>query len=212
MDALAIVTLIMVAAFLALVPGPMAIFLSAQAALHGRVHGTLVAVGLCLGLGCYALLATFLIGTILHVNPDWLAWLKLFGSMYLVYYAITLWYAENSTLTTSRTLDSEAKALPGGMMLALSNPQRLLFLMAFLPLFIQIGREYWSLGSQMLVVSMVYVGVFFFAFLGLVIMAYVFGHKIYYSVEGLQFQRWVHRMNPFVFGLLFLKLGITQLT
>jgi threonine/homoserine/homoserine lactone efflux protein len=128
---------------LSLSPGPNGLL----ALTHGAIHGTRKALftisGGVLGFVIIIALSLFGIGALLQASIVWLTVLKWVGGAYLVWLGIQLWRAPPMDM---RPTDG-AGGKPGsalfkeGLLSAVTNPKALLFFAAFLPQFIDPGRN-----------------------------------------------------------------------
>ena len=182
---------------LSLTPGPNSLLVLTHGALHGlRRTGYTVAGG---ALGFLALIALSMlgIGALLKASAGALTVLKFAGGAYLVWLGIQLWRAPPLRLQADALkADARGSALfRQGLLTAVSNPKALLFYGAFLPQFIDPGRELWL---QFVVMAVVFVVVEVLVEMGLALLA----HRIRPALE-----RFGHAFNRGCGGL-FVLMGV----
>ncbi len=130
---------------LALLPGPMVTLLIS----NGLRHGTRAAliniagaqVGLAIVIGVVAVGLTSLMATMGY----WFDWVRVAGAGYLVWLGIKL------IMSPVENVDGETPPAPPragfflqGLMVTLSNPKVLVFFGAFIPQFMDLGRDHFS--------------------------------------------------------------------
>jgi threonine/homoserine/homoserine lactone efflux protein len=141
-----------VAVALAIAPGPDNLFVLAQSALHGRCAGLAVTIGLCTGLLVHT--AAVVLGVAALVQSSDLAFtiLKSLGAAYLVYLAWTMLRAAPSGGSAPAAGAMSKRALYArGIVMNVSNPKVMVFMLAFLPQFADASRG--SLPAQVLVLG-----------------------------------------------------------
>jgi threonine/homoserine/homoserine lactone efflux protein len=111
-------------------------------------------------LGFVALIALSMlgIGALLKASANALTILKLLGGAYLVWLGVQLWRAPAIRLKPDAASAGAAGAgmFRQGLLTAVSNPKALLFYGAFLPQFIDPGRELWI---QFVVMATIFVAI-----------------------------------------------------
>jgi len=128
---------------LSLTPGPNSLLVLTHGALHGHRRTLFTVAGGALGFVVLIALSMLGIGALLKASADALTLLKLAGGAYLVWLGLQIWRAPVIHLRA----DAAAPRARGGelfrqgLLTALSNPKALLFYGAFLPQFIDPGRD-----------------------------------------------------------------------
>ncbi len=136
-----IITFCTASLLLCLAPGPDNIFVLTQSALHGRISGIIVTLGLCTGLVLHSSAVAFGVAAIFQASAVAFATLKYFGAAYLLYLA---WQAFRSGSPSSGT-SSNGKVDPWrlylrGIIMNVTNPKVSIFFLAFLPQFVELAR------------------------------------------------------------------------
>ena len=191
---------------LALAPGPDNIFVLTQSALHGRIAGLLVTLGLCTGVLVHTTAVAYGVAAIFQVSAVAFTMLKLFGAGYLLYLA---WHAFRASAETIAAADSTslrpAKLYRRGIIMNVTNPKVSIFFLAFLPQFADPNRG--SLTLQMLLLGGVFIGSTVFIFGGIAMMAGTLGGWLNRSPKT---QVIMNRVAGTVFVALALKLATTS--
>ena len=138
---------------LAVAPGPDNLFVLTQSALHGRVAGLLVTLGLCTGLLAHTAAVVLGVATLVQSSALAFTVLKILGAAYLVYLAWKLLRAAPSVGASSPAIRSLSKRqLYGrGILMNVTNPKVMVFMLAFLPQFADPARG--SLSAQLLILG-----------------------------------------------------------
>ncbi len=128
---------------LSLTPGPNSLLVLSHGALHGHRKTLFTVSGGALGFAALIALSMFGIGALLQASASALTVLKLVGGAYLVWLGIQLWRSPAIRLEpdASKADIRGAAMLRQGLLTAVSNPKALLFYTAFLPQFIDPGRQ-----------------------------------------------------------------------
>jgi threonine/homoserine/homoserine lactone efflux protein len=141
---------------LSLSPGPNGLLALTHGALHGSRKTLFTIWGGAVGFIIVIALCMFGIGALIKSSLIWLSILKWVGGLYLVWLGIQVW--RSPPITTEIDLGSKAVngwwLLRQGMFASLTNPKGLLFFSAFLPHFIEPGR---NLALQFVVMAATFV-------------------------------------------------------
>lgn len=131
------------AAGLSLTPGPNSLLVLTHGALHGHRKTLFTVSGGALGFVALIALSMLGIGALLKASASALTLLKLAGGVYLIWLGIQLWRAPAIELRADAPqADSRGAGLfRQGLLTAVSNPKALLFYGAFMPQFIDPGRD-----------------------------------------------------------------------
>jgi threonine/homoserine/homoserine lactone efflux protein len=141
---------------LALVPGPDNIFVLTQSALHGRVAGLLVTLGLCTGLLVHTSAVSLGVAAIFQTSAMAFNALKIVGATYLLYLAWHALRAGASDLAQPSSVGTGRRALyVRGIVMNVTNPKVAIFFLAFLPQFASPARG--SLAGQVLLLGAVFI-------------------------------------------------------
>ncbi len=127
---------------LALAPGPDNIFVLTQSALHGKLSGLFVTLGLCTGLIVHTTAVALGVAVIFQTSALAFTLLKTVGACYLVYLA---WQAFRASATKPSLEKNPAGITPGrlylrGIVMNVTNPKVSIFFLAFLPQFADPAR------------------------------------------------------------------------
>ena len=126
---------------LALAPGPDNLFVLTLSALHGRVAGWIVVLGLCTGLLVHISAVALGLAALVLASPTAFLVIKFVGAGYLLWLA---WGAFRAGAAGAG--DSKVEQLPAGalylrgIVMNVTNPKVGLFFLAFLPQFVDAGR------------------------------------------------------------------------
>ena len=191
-----------IAVLLCLSPGPDNLFVITLSALRGARAGLWVVLGLCSGLVVHTLLVALGVAALIAASPTTFTILKLLGAAYLLYLAWGAWNAPASTDSSNEapTL-TPFKAWTRGVVMNLTNPQVILFFLAFLPQFAQ--PENGSMVLQLMALGLLFIVAAWLTFSCLALMAGTLGQKLRSSVT---LQRSLNRGAAIVFVGLALKL------
>jgi len=199
-------TFSMAALLLALAPGPDNIFVLTQSALHGRLAGLLVTLGLCTGVLVHTTAVALGVAVIFQVSAVAFTMLKLFGAGYLLYLA---WHVFRASADTIAAADAQplkpARLYRRGIIMNVTNPKVSIFFLAFLPQFADPARG--SLTLQMLMLGGVFIASTIFIFGGIALMAGSIGQWLNRSPRT---QIVMNRIAGTVFVALALKLATTS--
>ena len=187
---------------LALSPGPDNIFVLMQSALHGRMAGVLVTLGLCTGVLVHTAAVAFGVAAIVATSAAAFTALKILGASYLLYLAWGAWRAGPAALN-----DDGAGRLPGGrlylrgIVMNATNPKVAIFFLAFLPQFVDPARG--SIPQQVLLLGAVFMLVALVMFCGFALAAGYLGDWLRRSSRA---QIALNRFAALVFVALALRL------
>lgn len=118
----------------ALVPGPDNLFVLSQSASFGRKAGFTVIAGLSTGICIQLLFLITGLSLILVNSPKVFFILQCLGALYLLYLAFLSFRVRQGVITLEKTVSlSHFKLYRRGVLMNLTNPKAVLFLLAFLP-------------------------------------------------------------------------------
>ncbi|GAA6161776.1 LysE family translocator [Ruegeria sp. HU-ET01832] len=195
-----------VAIALAAVPGPDNIFVLTQSALYGRMSGLIVTLGLASGLIVHTTAAAFGVAVLFQTSQAAFAMLKYAGAGYLVYLA---WKAFTATETRLDSADAPRiatrKLFLRGLIMNIANPKVTIFMLAFLPQFVDpnngpIIGQFYQLGALMFLATVVVFG-------AVALAAGTLGGLLRGS-PGVQL--WLNRISGVIFVALALKLATAE--
>ena len=124
-------------------PGPNGLLALTHGALHGRRMTLCTIFGGSLGFVAVIALSMFGIGALIQSSLVWLTVLKWLGGAYLVWLGIQVWRSPplDIELANTQRHASAWSLFRQGALSAATNPKGLLFFTAFLPHFIDPGRN-----------------------------------------------------------------------
>ena len=191
---------------LAAVPGPDNIFVMTQSALYGRMSGVIVTLGLASGLIVHTTAAALGVAVIFQTSQTAFAILKYAGAAYLVYLAYQAFTASGSKLNAE-----DAPRIPTrklylrGLIMNIANPKVTIFILAFLPQFVDPANgplipQFYQLGALMFLATLIVFG-------GVALAAGTLGALLRGSASV---QLWLNRVSGMIFVALALKLATAE--
>ncbi|MFY0692248.1 MAG: LysE family translocator [Paracoccaceae bacterium] len=121
---------------LSLAPGPDNIFVLTQSALHGRLAGFVVTLGLCTGLLVHTTAVAFGVAALFAASALAFTAVKLLGAGYLLYLAWQAFKAGTAPLSAETgSAPSLWQFYRRGIVMNITNPKVAIFFLAFLPQF-----------------------------------------------------------------------------
>ncbi len=153
-DAERLAAFALVTGMTSLVPGPSMLFVLSQSAWGGARSGMAALAGLQLGYVLWWLLAALGLGTLAQAFPLAFRTLAVAGALYLAWLGLQALRqaATKSTNPVESARKPTSHALRVGVLVALSNPKSLIYIVAILPPFVDSSR---SVPPQLLVLAMV---------------------------------------------------------
>ncbi len=124
-----VLTLVPALSLAILSPGPAIIATAQAAAAHGRERALPYALGLATGASLWCLVALLGLAIVFRLNPLLFTAMKVFGGLYLLWFAWGLWQAATEPLGQAAKGPSRGalRGFLGGITLNLSNPKPALF-------------------------------------------------------------------------------------
>ena len=195
-----------VAAAFAAVPGPDNIFVITQSAVHGRIAGLIVTLGIALALFVHTTAAALGVAVIFQTSQYAFSAVKYAGAAYLLYLAWQAFTASKAKFENDKSKSETApKQFLRGFTVCVANPKITIFFLAFLPQFVvpENGStivQFYQLGILMVCVTLV-------VFAAIAIAAGSLGTWIKGSPKT---QIWIKRISGIVFVSLAVKLAIAE--
>ena len=156
-------------ALFGVVPGPDNIFVLTQSALVGPRSGLAAALGLCLGLMVHTIAVAAGLAALMQTTPLAFTVLKFAGAAYLLYLAWGAFRAKPGRADPATVPATRARRLVlRGVVMNLSNPKVAIFMLAFLPQFVDQGRDDTAMQLLVLGVTMAVVSLMVFAVIAFV--------------------------------------------
>ena len=153
-DADKLAAFVLVTGMMSVVPGPSMLFVLSQSAWRGARSGIAALAGLQLGYVLWWLLAGLGLATLALAFPLAFRALAVAGALYLAWLGLQA-LRHRGTAPAGEGESARkpaAHALRGGVLVALSNPKSLIYIVALLPPFVDPGR---SVAPQLLVLAAV---------------------------------------------------------
>jgi threonine/homoserine/homoserine lactone efflux protein len=143
---------------LILAPGPDMIYVITRGMVHGRRAGILSAVGVVCGILVHTTAAALGLTLVLQTSALAFLFVKFAGAAYLVYLGVKSWLDKSTfTLEPSTSTASSGVLFWQGVLSNVLNPKIAIFVLAFLPQFV-------DQGSSQVTLQMVFLGLTFAAF------------------------------------------------
>tara|TARA_R110002126_G_scaffold81242_5_gene200490 strand:+ start:3299 stop:3931 length:633 start_codon:yes stop_codon:yes gene_type:complete len=150
----------MATAVLAISPGPDNIFVLIQSITNGRKFGLAVVAGLMTGCLVHTTLLAFGVSAIIKNNPIIFTIIKVFGAVYLLYLAISVYRGGNtiSINIENKQVKSLSSLFRQGFIMNVLNPKVTIFFLAFFPGFLFSNSistiiQFYVLGLLFIVIS-----------------------------------------------------------
>ena len=123
---------------LAISPGPDNIFVLIQSMGNGKKYGLAVVAGLMTGCLVHTTLLAFGVSVVIKDNPTIYTTIKLFGAIYLLYLAFSVYRTGNAILLEGKTTNKKSMAglFRQGFIMNVLNPKVTIFFLAFFPGFL----------------------------------------------------------------------------
>jgi len=189
-------------ALLAIAPGPDNIFVLTQSALHGKLSGIVVMLGLCTGLLVHTGAVALGVAVIFQASAIAFTLLKVAGAGYLLYLA---WLTIRSTPTEIPLKTAPRRRLGTlyrrGIIMNVTNPKVSIFFLAFLPQFADPQRG--SVSQQMVLLGGLFIVATLLVFGGVALVGGALGAWLNRSFRA---QKTLNRVAAAVFAGLALKL------
>ena len=151
-------------------PGPDNLFVLAQSAMHGARAGFCVILGLCTGIVVQTGLLVAGVSALIVASPTAFFVLQCLGAAYLLYLAYKSFQVRANSALAPRENDLGQERLSGrklylrGIVMNLSNPKAILFLLSFIPPAVKMERpihpslQIAILGAEFIVATMIVFG------------------------------------------------------
>lgn len=191
---------------LAFVPGPDNIFVLTQSAIHGRMAGLLVTLGLCSGLIFHTSAVALGVAAIFATSAVAFTVLKLVGAAYLLYLAWKAFRAGSTSISSDGNPKTPSlKLYFRGVIMNITNPKVAIFFLAFLPQFAD--PAFGSVTSQIFMFGGVFIVTTMIVFGGIALFAGALGEHLAGSSRA---QSILNRVAGVVFVGLAIRLVATE--
>lgn len=123
---------------LTIAPGPDVMYILSTSIAKGKQYGIAAAIGFSSGLLFHTTLLAFGISTIIVESPMLFKAIKIFGALYLLWLAYSVFKSDASfqLKTQKTTIDKPWKNIFKGLVMNILNPKVMLFFLALFPTFI----------------------------------------------------------------------------
>ena len=193
-------------AALALAPGPDNLFVLTQSALHGRLAGVFITLGLCSGLLVHTAAVALGVAAVFQSSALAFNGLKAVGAAYLLYLAWQAFRAKPSGVAEEGGVDIRPSRLyRRGILMNVTNPKVAIFFLAFLPQFANPSAG--SLTMQILTLGGVFMLAALIVFTAIAWAAGFIGERLKRSPRA---QRTMNRLAGVVFTGLALRLVLSK--
>lgn len=182
-----------------LIPGSDVMFVASQSMINKR-HGILAALGISVGIIIYILATAFGLAGIIQHSPFLFNIIKITGAIYLLYLAVQIFTKKESTLRVKANKKTNS-SFYRGIGTTLLNPKVGLFLLTFLPQFVdptkgQVWLQILSLGLLFVISGTIVNLMYVFLFIKI-------REKIFSKTHV---QKWLDRCTAFLFCIIALKI------
>ncbi|GAA0783409.1 LysE family translocator [Roseibium denhamense] len=191
---------------LGLAPGPDNLFVLTQSALHGRLAGFVVTLGLCTGLIFHSAAVALGVAAVFQTSALAFTVLKLAGAAYLLYLAVQAFRAGADDPENRDVPDLSLLALyRRGIVMNVTNPKVAIFFLAFLPQFSDPARG--PVAGQILILGALFICATVLVFGGVALGGGTLGNFLKRSPAA---QIWLNRLAGAVFAALAVRLALAE--
>ncbi len=170
-------------------PGPAVVYIVAQSIDQGRRAGMASVLGIEVGSLCYVALAAFGLSALLVSSAVAFAAVKYLGAFYLVFLGIRrLMKKESEEQSLAPRPEKLSRVFGQAVLLSVFNPKEALFFFAFLPQFIDPSKG--QVGTQALLLSMIWLALAICSDSSWALLAGSAGHWLKGSMTFLRLQRY----------------------
>ena len=199
-DAELLIAFALVTGATSLVPGPSMLFVLGQAAWHGARQGAAALAGLQIGYIFWWLLAGLGLGTLAAAFPMAFHLLAIGGVLYLAWLGVQAWrHAGKMADEDAAPRQPSRHAFRDGIIVAMSNPKSLIYIVAILPPFVDATRP---VAPQLVLLALVAMALDV-ALGSLYILA---GHRLARAMDRPDTRKWVDRAVGAIFILVALAI------
>ncbi len=202
-DPLTLLAFIPLSLALNLTPGPDMMFCIAQGMRSGPRAAAAASFGISLGAMIHVALAGLGLGTLVAHNPGLLGVIRWLGAGYLLWIA---WATLRAKAAAAPDAPAGA-AFQQGLIVNLTNPKVILFVLALIPQFVAGERGF--VFGQFLIFGLVIALGGFFINAGIGAIAGKAGHRLQTSARA---ERWIRRASATIFGMLALRIATATQT
>lgn len=191
---------------LGIAPGPDNIFVLTQSALHGRLAGVIVTLGLCTGLLLHTSAVALGVAAVFQASTLAFNLLKLVGAAYLLFLAWKAFSAGSRDLACNGVVVADAWRLyRRGIVMNITNPKVSVFFLAFLPQFVNPANG--AISLQLVLLGLLFIVATLLVFGSISFLAGSIGIWLNGSARS---QQLLNRLAGTVFAVLAIKLAMAQ--
>jgi len=157
MDNTLLITFILAALVVLVIPGPGVIYVITRSLTQGLPAGLISVLGLAAGAFVHVIAATVGLSAILLASATAFGIIKFLGALYLIYLGLRAIFARPppSNISTPKA-DSSQRIFVDGVVVSVLNPKIAVFFLAFLPQFI--SSDQGPIAQQFVFLGLLYVG------------------------------------------------------
>lgn len=175
---------------LGVAPGPDNIFVLTQSAVHGRVVGLVVTLGLCTGLIVHTLAVALGVAALFKASSVAFTALKVVGAGYLLYLAWMAFRASAAKVNLHDNLQLNLwQYYRRGIFMNVTNPKVSIFFLAFLPQFADPQRG--PLTLQIAVLGLLFILATILVFGSVALLAGSLGERFNRSASAQRIMNWI---------------------
>ena len=183
-------TFFIASVLLGIAPGPDNVFVLTQSALHGKLSGFTVMIGLCTGLLVHTAAVAFGVAIIFQASALAFTLLKIAGGGYLLYLA---WMTIRSTPENIHMRGGQEKSLGTlyrrGIIMNVTNPKVSIFFLAFLPQFADPARG--AISLQMITLGGIFIIATILVFGSVALVGGALGEWLNQSARAQKIMNWI---------------------
>lgn len=159
-----LISFVLAVSLLAISPGPDNVFVLMQSVIYGKKYGLATITGLMTGCIIHTLLLALGISTLINNNTLIFLGIKLFGAVYLLYLAYTVYKSSSVISISTHKIEKKTpfQLFKVGFIMNVLNPKVTLFFLALFPGFL--FTEKLSISIQFLVLGALFILVSFIVF------------------------------------------------
>ena len=120
-------------------PGPSVLLIVAHSISFGWKRGVVTVAGATMGIAVQLTIAAIGLISLLNAVTHAFEWLRWVGAVYLIYLGIKQWRSANGPLELETASATKKNLFFQGLVITIFNPKSLIFIVAFLPQFINIA-------------------------------------------------------------------------
>lgn len=189
-----------------LIPGTGVLYTISTGLVHKWKYGIWAAFGCTLGILPHLFACILGISVIMHISAQLFIIMKILGSVYLFYLSWKTWISAGKITFSDEKEDvTILQIIQKGILLNILNPKLTLFFLSFLPQFIPANLK--NTTSPMILLSLVFMAMTFFVFVGYGILASFVSDMI---IKSKNMMKNIERSFACIFAALAVKLATSE--